>query len=98
MNRRKGTGSFTLSVQVGGAGEPGDMIPLALVRMTEPINNGTAENAPAMPRVAILMSSNKQMAVIHAGTIDGAAHVVPLLPDEGKNRRWIVNTHIDLET
>jgi hypothetical protein len=34
----------------------------------------------------------------HAGSIEGAAHLVPLLPDEEKNKRWIVNTHIDLET
>jgi len=89
---------FSLSIQVGRADEPRDTIPLALVRTTEPVNSGTAENAPAMPRVAIPTSNSKRMAVIHAGSIDGAVHVVPLMPDEGKNTRWIVNTHIDLET
>jgi hypothetical protein len=62
------------------------------------VNSGTAENAPAMPRVAIPTSVHKQLAVIHVGTVDGAAHLVPLIPDERENTRFMVNTHIDLET
>jgi hypothetical protein len=87
---------FFFSLNIGTTGEP---IPLALIRMTEPLNNGTAENASAMPRVAFPASVDKQLAVIHAGSVDSAAHaVVPLVPDERKNARFIVNAHIDLQT
>lgn len=86
---------FFFSLSIDTEAEP---IPLALVRITEPVNSGTAENAPAMPRVAIPTSIDKQLVVIHAGSVDGAAHLVPLKPDERENTRFIVNTHIDLET
>jgi hypothetical protein len=66
--------------------------------MTEQLNNRTAENAATMPRVAFPVSIDKRLAVIHAGSVDGAAHVAPLVPDERKNTRFIVNAHIDLET
>jgi hypothetical protein len=86
---------FFFSLSIDTEAEP---IPLALVRITEPVNSGTAENAPALPRVAIPTSVNKQLAVIHAGTVDGATHLVPLIPNERENMCFIVNTHIDLET
>jgi hypothetical protein len=78
--------------------KPREVVRLALARITEPLNGGTADNAPAMPRVATPAALAKRYAVIHADSIEGAAHLVPLLPDEEKNKRWIVNTHIDLET
>jgi hypothetical protein len=60
----------------------GEPILLALVRITEPVNSGTAEHAPEMPRIAIPTSVHKEVSVIHAGTVDGTAHLVPLIPDE----------------
>jgi hypothetical protein len=89
---------FFFSLSIATHDKPREMVPLALVRVTEPVNSGTAENALAMPRVAIPTVMAKRYAVIHAGSIEGAAHVVPLVPDNEKNTRWIVNTHIDLET
>jgi hypothetical protein len=86
---------FLISLNIGTTGEP---IPSAPVVMTEPLNNGIAENASAMPSVAFPASVDKQLAVIHAGSVDSAAHVVPLVPDERKNTRFIVNAHIDLQT
>jgi hypothetical protein len=89
---------FFFSLSIANQGKPREVVRLALARITEPLNGGTAENAPAMPRVATPAALAKRYAVIHAGSIEGAAHLVPLLPDEEKNKRWIVNTHIDLET
>jgi hypothetical protein len=86
---------FFFSLSIGTTDEP---IPLALVKMTKPLNNGTAENTAAMQRIAFPVSVDKRLLVIHADSVDGAAHVVPLVPDERKNTRFIVNAHIDLET
>jgi hypothetical protein len=66
--------------------------------MTEPLNNRTAENAAAMPRVAFSVYVDKRLAVIHAGSVDGAAYIIPLVPDERQNTRFTVNAHINLET
>ena len=89
---------FFFSLSIATQDKAREVLPLALVRVTEPVSSGTAENAPAMPRVATPTAIAKRYAVIHAGSIEGAAHLIPLSPNEEKNERWIVNVHIDLET
>ena len=72
---------------------------LAYVDLTKPANGGMPEKASKMVRV-VKPTTGEINAVISAGNIVGAAHLVPEEPNStGKeNTGWIVNSHIDLAT
>jgi hypothetical protein len=72
---------------------------LAYVEVTKPANGGMPESASQLVRV-VKVSSGGAYAVISAGNIVGAAHLIPEEPISSKleNKGWIVNSHIDLAT
>jgi hypothetical protein len=72
---------------------------LAYVDLTKPANGGMPEKASQMVRV-VKPTLGEVNAVISAGNIVGAAHLIPEEPlSSGReNKGWIVNSHIDLAT
>ena len=72
---------------------------LAYVELTKPANGGMPERISKLVRV-VKPTTGEVDAVISAGNIVGAAHVIPEEPDSSKsqNKGWIVNSHIDLAT
>ena len=72
---------------------------LAYVELTRPANGGMPEMASKLVRVIKPMRGEKN-AVISAGNIVGAAHVIPEVPLSAgaENTGWVVNSHIDLAT
>lgn len=72
---------------------------LAYVRLTKPANGGMPEKASQLVRV-VKPTSEEENAVISAGNIVGAAHLIPEEPisSQKENKGWIVNSHIDLGT
>lgn len=72
---------------------------LAYVHLTKPANGGMPEKASQLVRVVKSMSGEVN-AVISAGNIVGAAHLIPEEPISSgrENKGWIVNSHIDLAT
>jgi len=72
---------------------------LAYVELTKPANGGMPEKASRLVRV-VKPTTGAVDAVISAGNILGAAHLIPEEPDcsRSENKGWIVNSHIDLAT
>ena len=70
---------------------------LAYVHLTKPANGGMPEKASKLVRV-VKPTSGVVNAVISAGNIVGAAHLIPEEPISSgrENKGWIVNSHIDL--
>ena len=72
---------------------------LAYVELTKPANGGMPERASGLVQV-VKPTMGEVDAVISAGNIVGAAHVIPEEPgtSRSQNKGWIVNSHIDLAT
>jgi len=72
---------------------------LAYVELTKPVNGGMPEKASKLVRV-VKPTTGEVNAVISAGNIVGAAHVIPEEPVSAgcENKGWVVNSHIDLAT
>ena len=72
---------------------------LVYVELTRPANGGMPEKASKLVRV-VKPTTGDVNAVISAGNVVGAAHVIPEQPvsSGGQNNGWIVNSHIDLAT
>ena len=72
---------------------------LAYVESTKPVNGRMPEKALKLVRV-VRPTTGELDAVISAGNIVGAAHVIPEEPvsSGSENKGWIVNSHIDLAT
>ena len=72
---------------------------LAYVEQTKPANGGMPEKASKLVRV-VKPTTGGVDAVISAGNIVGAAHLIPEEPMSSgtENKGWIVNSHIDLAT
>jgi hypothetical protein len=77
----------------------GETFWLAYVELTKPANGGMPERASGLVRV-VKPATGEVDAVISAGNIVGAAHVIPEEPatSRSENKGWIVNSHIDLAT
>jgi hypothetical protein len=78
----------------------GEWLQLAFVERTRPANGGIPEKGSGMVRVVRPTQADDQYRIIDAGNIDGAAHLIPEIPDTWKERNtgWLVNSHIDLAT
>ena len=72
---------------------------LAYVELTKPANGGMPDMASKLVRVIKPIRGEKN-AVISAGNIVGAAHVILEVPLSAgaENTEWVVNSHIDLAT
>jgi hypothetical protein len=71
----------------------------AFTQTTTPVAGGTPEVAPSMVRVIKPTTDSGHM-VICGNRISGTVHLILEEPDcsEIKNKRWLVNSHIDLAT
>jgi hypothetical protein len=78
----------------------GEWLQLAFIERTRPANGGIPEKGSGMVRVVRPTQADDQYRIINAGNIDGAAHLIPEIPDTWKveNTGWLVNSHIDLAT
>jgi hypothetical protein len=72
---------------------------LALAGKTVPENSGNLEPVSKCAKVRLSAPEN-EFKIFNAGNIIGCAHVIPerACTDNIQNDRWIVNSHIDLET
>lgn len=72
---------------------------LAYVQLTKPANGGVLERASQMVRV-VKPSHSVARAVVSAGNIMGAAHLIPEEPNSSPEecKGWVVNSHIDFAT
>jgi hypothetical protein len=72
---------------------------LGYIQVTKPASGGMPESASQLVRV-VKQSFGGAYAVISAGNIVGADHLIPEEPISSKleNIEWLVNSYIDLAT